>query len=72
MKFYNVKTRSSVEIDEKDIKKVKYTRKTANGDQFRYAIRTQFTNPDGTKINLTKFVSKTDWDALDVPVEETK
>ena len=53
--FYDVKNRASVEIDESNIKRTSYEGK--NG-QVRYAIRAK--TEDGR--NLTKFVSKADWD----------
>ena len=62
-KFYNVKKRESVEIDEKDCKKVVYKRETSKGTQERYAIRAQ--DDDGT--NLTKFVNKETYDKLKCP-----
>ncbi len=60
--FYNVKKRKKVQIDDSDIKKTKYQRKTGGGPQVRYAIRAV---DEGT--NLTKFVSEADWKKLDVP-----
>ena len=63
-KFYNVKKRESVEIDEKDCKKVVYKRETSKGTQERYALRAQ--DDDGT--NLTKFVNKDTYDKLSCPV----
>ena len=54
-KFYDVKNRESVEIDESSIKRTSYEGK--NG-QVRYAIRAK--TADGR--NLTKFVSKSDWE----------
>jgi len=64
MQFYNVKTRSKVEVPDSDLKKTKYVRKTTKGDQVRYALRA---NVNGT--NLTKFVSKDTYDSLNVPME---
>ena len=54
-KFYDVKNRASVEIDESAITRTSYEGK--NG-QVRYAIRAK--TSDGR--NLTRFVSKTDWE----------
>jgi len=62
MQFYNVKKRAKEEIADDQIKKTTYT---VRGGQVRYAVRA--VGSDGT--NLTKFVKKTDWDALDVPTE---
>jgi hypothetical protein len=64
MRFYNVKTRSYVEVAEKDLKKKAYKRTTSKGEQVRYAVRA---NVNGT--NLTKFISKSVYDSLNVPVE---
>ena len=54
IEFYNVKKK----------KKVEYKRETTKGVQVRYAFRAQ--DDDGT--NLTKFVSKADYDNVDAPV----
>lgn len=62
MQFYNVKKREKVEIGEDMLKKTSYSGK---GGQKRYAVRAK--DDDGT--NLTRFVSKDDWDAMDVPEE---
>ena len=51
-------------IDESGITKVEYKRETSKGTQVRYAFRAK--DDDGT--NLTKFVSKADWDTIDAPV----
>ena len=59
MKFYNLKTRSHVEVDEKDITKVKMVRATKTGEQTRYAVKASY---EGTP--LTKFVSEKDYLAL--------
>ena len=64
IEFYNVKKRKKVSIEESEIKKVEYKRETTKGTQIRYAFRAQ--DDDGT--NLTKFVSKTDYDQVDAPV----
>jgi hypothetical protein len=64
IEFYNVKKRKKVSINESGIKKVEYKRETAKGVQVRYAFRAQ--DDDGT--NLTKFVSKVDYDKVDAPV----
>ena len=61
--FYDVKLRKKVSIDQSKVKKVTF--KTKNG-QLRYALRAK--TEDGR--NLTKFVSKSDWEALDVPEEK--
>lgn len=59
MKFYNLKTRSHVEIPEKDITKHKMVRATKTGEQTRYAVKATH---EGTP--LTKFISQKDYDAL--------
>ena len=53
MQFYNLKTRSHVEIAETDVKKMKMIRKTKSGEQTRYALTAEF---EGTK--LFKFVNE--------------
>ncbi|MBN1120452.1 MAG: hypothetical protein JXJ17_05200 [Anaerolineae bacterium] len=60
IEFYDVKIREKVKIDKGKITKIKITQK--NG-QVRYAFRAM--TDDGRK--LTKFCSKADWDAMDVP-----
>jgi len=64
IEFYNVKKRKKVSINESDINKIEYKRETTKGVQVRYAFRAQ--DDDGT--NLTKFVSKVDYDKVDAPV----
>lgn len=65
IKFYDVKGRQSVSVNEDKIKKTKYERKTKSGNvQVRYALRASY---EGR--NLTKFVSKEDWDKLNVAEE---
>lgn len=63
IEFYDVKTRSKVSIELSNVSKTTFT--TKNGQE-RYGLRAKTT--DGR--SLTKFVSKTDWDKLDVPVEK--
>ncbi|MCX7997294.1 MAG: hypothetical protein N2691_06120 [Patescibacteria group bacterium] len=66
VEFYNVKTRQKVQIDDSKIRKTKYSRTAKDGSvQYRYAFRAQ-----DNGVNLTKFVSKDVWDAVDAPVEE--
>ena len=65
IEFYNVKKKAKVKIEESDCWKVKYETKLKSGKtQTRYAVKSV---DDGT--NLTKFVSKSDWDAIDAPVK---
>ncbi|MDX2066436.1 MAG: hypothetical protein SFX74_11900 [Fimbriimonadaceae bacterium] len=61
MKFYNLKTRSHVEIADADVKKKQMKRQTKSGEQIRYAF---VANHEGTPLH--KFVKKEDFDALDV------
>lgn len=65
VKFYNVKKRASVEVDEGNCYKVVYKKKTTKGVQERYAVRAK--DNDGT--NLTKFVNKKSFDALKCSVK---
>ena len=53
MQFYNLKTRSHVEIPDSDVKKMKMARKTKSGEQIRYALTATY---EGSK--LFKFVSE--------------
>lgn len=62
MQFYNVKKREKVEVSDDQVKKTTYNVK---GGQVRYAVRA--VDDDG--MNLTKFMKKDDWDALDAPME---
>lgn len=58
MKFYNLKTRSHVEVPEADVLKTKMVRKTKSGEQTRYALTATY---EGSK--LFKFVSEKDYKA---------
>jgi len=62
MEFYSVKKRKSVEVPEENIKKTIY----GNPNRLRYAVRAK--DDDGT--NLTKFISKENYDQLKVPEEK--
>jgi len=63
IKFYDVKTRQSVELPESAVSKTKYTNTTAAGKQVeRHAFRGDY---EGRK--LTKFVSQSDYDAFNGP-----
>jgi hypothetical protein len=53
MQFYNLKTRSHVDIPESSVRKVKMTRKTKSGEQTRYAFTAEY---QGSK--LFKFVNE--------------
>jgi hypothetical protein len=62
IEFYDVKTRQKVSIEKSKVKKTTFN--TKNG-QVRHGLRAK--TADGR--NLTKFISKAEWDKLDVPVE---
>lgn len=62
MQFYNLKTRSHVDIADKDIKKKKMIRKTKSGEQVRYALVAEY---QGT--SLFKFVNEATWKSVDAP-----
>ena len=67
VEFYDVKEGKKVSVADSAISKKKYTRTTKTGKlSERYALRGK--TSDGR--NLTKFVSKADWDSTDAPVEE--
>lgn len=63
VEFYDVKLKKKVSVPEAQVKKVTF--KTNKG-QTRYGLRGK--TSDGR--NLTKFISKADWDKLNVPVEK--
>jgi hypothetical protein len=65
VEFYDVKTREKVKIDDKKVSKTTFT---GDNGQVRYGLRGE--TADGRK--LTKFVSKGDWDGMNVPVEAEK
>lgn len=58
MKFYNLKTRSHVDVPESEVRKTKMVRKTKSGDQVRYAFSAVH---NGSK--LFKFVNEKDYKA---------
>lgn len=62
VEFYDVKLKKKVQVDEGNVRKTTF--KTKNG-QVRYGLRAK--TDDGR--NLTKFVSKADWDKMKVPQE---
>ena len=62
IEFYNVKKKAKVQVSEDSCWKVKYETTLKSGNkQTRYAVKSV---DDGT--NLTKFVSESDWRALDI------
>lgn len=58
VEFYNVKKKTKVKVDPKQISKMEYKKMTSKGEQVRYAFKA--VDDDGTK--LTKFCSKADYD----------
>ena len=60
IEFYDVKIRQKVKIEEGNVTKVTF--QTKNG-QTRYGLRAK--TDDGR--NLTKFVSKADWEKMNLP-----
>jgi hypothetical protein len=60
IEFYSVKKRAKVTVDDKQVEKIEYKRKTAKGETVRYAFKA--VDDDGGK--LTKFCSKEDYDKL--------
>jgi len=58
MQFYNLKTRSHVDVSDDMIRKQKMVRKTKNGQQVRYALTADY---NGTK--LFKFVNEATYKA---------
>lgn len=62
VEFYDVKLKKKVKVDDANVRKTTFT--TKNG-QVRYGLRAK--TDDGR--NLTKFVSKADWDSMKVPEE---
>jgi hypothetical protein len=62
VEFYDIKLRKKVSIDDAKVSKVTF--KTKNG-QVRYGLRAK---TDDSR-NLTKFVSKGEWDTLNLKVE---
>jgi hypothetical protein len=60
MQFYNLKTRSHVDVADANIKKKKMIRKTKTGEQTRYALMADY---EGT--TLYKFVNEATYNATD-------
>ncbi len=70
MEFYDVRHRRKVNVPESDVRKTSYTRTTKNGStQTRYAVRAK-TKVEGVEVSLTKFISKAEFDRLNVPAEK--
>jgi len=53
MQFYNLKTRSHVDVPEANVRKKKMVRQTKSGEQTRYALMAEH---DGT--TLYKFINE--------------
>lgn len=65
VQFYDVKNRKKVDVSGSDVKKTMYKRRTADGkEQVRYAFRAKVGG-----VSLTKFVSQSDWQKMDAPME---
>jgi hypothetical protein len=58
MQFYNLKTRSHVEVPEGDVRKKKMLRKTKTGEQTRYAMTASYQGS-----TLYKFVNEATYNA---------
>lgn len=56
MKFFNLKTRTHVEVPDSQIEKKKMVRTTKSGEQTRYALTAVY---EGTR--LYRFVSEADY-----------
>ncbi len=66
MQFYNLKTKSKVEIPDSDIKKRRSVRTTSRGTrQERYAVVADM-DVDGKPVRMFKFVNKATFDSLNV------
>jgi hypothetical protein len=61
MKFYNLKTRSHVDVPDANVRKTKMVRKTKSGEQTRYALTAEH---EGSK--LFKFVNEATFKSTDV------
>lgn len=66
MQFYNLKTRSHVDVPDAQVRKVKMTRQTKTGEQVRYAMTAEH---EGSK--LFKFVNEADYNASSVQEGES-
>ncbi len=62
MKFYNLKTRSHVDVPDSAVKKMKMVRKTKSGQQVRYALTATH---GGSK--LFKFVNEATYKSTNAP-----
>ena len=65
VEFYDLKKKEKVQVPESSVRKVTYERQTKAGKtSVRYGLKAEH---EGSK--MTKFVSQSDWEALDVPQE---
>ncbi len=64
MQFYDLKTRSHVDVTEDNIAKTRMVRKTKNGEQVRYALKASH---DGR--TLYKFVNEATFKATNAKEE---
>ena len=64
MKFYNLKTRSHVDVPDTDITKKKMVRTTKSGEQVRYALTAKY---GGT--TLYKFVNESVYNSTNAKEE---
>ncbi len=62
VEFYDVKTRSKVMIDDSKVVKVKF--QSGSGDRFGLRGKTD------DNRNVTKFISKADWESSKFPEEK--
>lgn len=62
MKFYNLKTRSHVDVPDSSVKKMRMVRKTKSGEQVRYALTAEY---QGSK--LFKFVNEATFKGSNAP-----
>lgn len=61
MKFYDLKTRSHVDVPDSDVRKTKMVRKTKNGEQVRYALKASYNGS-----TLYKFVNEATFKSTNV------
>jgi hypothetical protein len=61
MEFYNLKTRTKVDVPDSDVRKTKMVRKTKNGEQTRYALKATYQGS-----TLYKFVNEATYNATNV------
>lgn len=62
MQFYNLKTRSHVDVPDSNVKKKKMIRKTKSGEQVRYALVAEYEG-----VQLFKFVNEETFKSTNAP-----